>query len=177
MDKGCSPQCLKTLSGVCVAYTGKSIPCIGIKQGENYDSVVTQLAERLCKIIEDNRIDLQCLFTDHTVDLQTIPDAIRIIIDILCNLKDIDIRATSDLSCISENTSKAAASITHHAMTFSISAHSNTGKVNKPSTGSITTSGDGRVGIPRSRQDYPDSSQGNNGPQSPGSLTELGTDQ
>lgn len=85
-----------------VLYTGADILCCNIKKGEYYNEVTVKLANTLCTWIEQN-IDVSCLLegTCGNCDpLVKIPDAIKVIVNTLCNLTTDKVYFQEDLNCL-----------------------------------------------------------------------------
>jgi len=104
----------------CVEWTGPSIPCCDIKNGEYYDTAIVKLANTLCDHIEASKANLGCLYDnchDIVVDL---PVAVSKIIDKLCNLNTDDVANTASLGCLSTaGNSIYSSTIPNKSMTYS----------------------------------------------------------
>lgn len=116
----CNTQCLDNVMDGCVEWTGPSIPCCDIKNGEYYDTAIVKLATTLCDHIEASKANLGCLYDncgDVVVDL---PVAVSKIIDKICSLNTDDIANTASLGCLSTaGNSIYSSTIPNKNMTYS----------------------------------------------------------
>jgi hypothetical protein len=57
-------KCVELYPGECVKYTGDSIPCLGILNNENINSVIAKLAARLCDCCDGTLPVINCVVSD-----------------------------------------------------------------------------------------------------------------
>lgn len=119
--KSCKPECLKEVYDGCVLWTGPSIPCANIQNGEYYDEAIIKLATTLCKHIDESKADLQCLYTGTSDSrIVKLPEAVQKVINKICTLQATDVAANSSLFCIGSNASVYAASLGNKTVSWGV---------------------------------------------------------
>ena len=105
----------------CVEWTGPSIHCCGITNGEYYDTAIVKLANKLCDHIESSKADLGCLYSGDGSAVVPLPAAVQSIISKLCYLTTNDIVNNSSLGCLAQGgNSIYSASIPNREMKYSV---------------------------------------------------------
>lgn len=86
--KGCS-----IASSNCIVWQGSDIPCIGLKNGDSITEAIEKLALELCSFTEINvditSVDFKCLVDAGESNPTIISEALQLIIDGHCSLKEI----------------------------------------------------------------------------------------
>lgn len=118
--KNCKPDCLQETPGGCLPYTAtNSFPCVGIKSAMEEDSDIQdnliKIAQTYCEFVESNQVDLKC-FGNGTAQSY---DAVKAMIDFLCNLNTDNIGTSANMYCLSDGISVSAAKIQNKAFTWS----------------------------------------------------------
>ncbi len=94
-------KCLEQVLDGCVRWTGPSIPCCGIENGEFYSDAVVKLANTLCDHIENATANLGCLYDGCDGPVVELPIAVSKLIDKICNLTTDNIANAASLGCLS----------------------------------------------------------------------------
>lgn len=96
----CKNDCLQEITDKCIRWVGEAIPHLGIEKGMYYDQAVIKFAQSYCDF-STATYDLHDLQTNKDERSVTLPDAISIIVDRLCNLSTDNLKYTGS-SCLSQ---------------------------------------------------------------------------
>lgn len=93
--------CIHTSSS-CVTWNGPDIPCIKLCNGDKIDTVVYQLATKLCDVTENvldvTTLDFECLVENGVCPPETLLETLQLMITKICNPEPINpCDPTSDL--------------------------------------------------------------------------------
>lgn len=120
----CHSDCTQLISDYCVEYTGPSFECIDLNEGSFTDPVFyaeafQKLAAGFCTFLEENKVDLDCLYEngDFTVPVK---EAVEEIIDKLCNLSTDDIESRAGTYAIGTNSSTCSAKLTNRTLNWGL---------------------------------------------------------
>jgi hypothetical protein len=87
-----SPGC-SVISSNCVVWQGPDIPCINLCTGDSITEIIQKLATELCELslpnVDITSVDFKCLIEGAGTDPTVLADALQLIIDKHCELKDI----------------------------------------------------------------------------------------
>lgn len=105
-------------------YEGEAVKCIDLREGTFDDPVFyreafDKLTKGLCDFLENNNVDLKCLFDDCGEPIVPVKDAVEKIIDKLCNLTTDDISSTASSFCVGNNATTCGARLLNRHLKWS----------------------------------------------------------
>jgi hypothetical protein len=115
-------NCSGPTPGRCVQYFGPDIPTLGIRKGDWYDDIVVDITNALVKLINENYVDLKCLFDGCGLATVTVPVGLQKVIDFLCQLNTDDVKTNSSLFCLGGPNSLYTAQISNRTFRYNIVA-------------------------------------------------------
>ncbi len=121
----CDTYCLNTQYGQCVQYLGRDFPLIGIKNKEYYDPIIIKLAQFVEDLVKNNVVDIKCLYDDCGSNVVPVIEAVRKIVDHICNYESSQLKTDSNLYCLGSNTNLAASKITNTSCVWSTNLSNN----------------------------------------------------
>lgn len=87
-----SPGC-SVVSSNCVVWQGPDIPCINLCTGDSITEIIEKLANELCALslpnVDITSVDFKCLIDVVGTEPTVLADALQLIVDKHCELKDI----------------------------------------------------------------------------------------
>lgn len=110
---------LNTEDAKSVLYTGTDIESLGVKKGDNLDTVVGRIATYLSSQTDINIANLKCLYTDCGDENVDVPTAVESILDFLCGQNADTLRTSSQLFSLGNTISAYATDVVNRTMTWS----------------------------------------------------------
>lgn len=90
--ENCNPGCIPTPS-TCVIWQGPNLPCISVNTGDSINTVIADLATKLCDIAAGNldvsSLDFKCVFDNLEDEPVMLLTALQLLIDKVCTLEEL----------------------------------------------------------------------------------------
>ena len=92
LKENCNPGCIPT-SSTCVIWQGENIPCISVNTGDSINTVIFDLATKLCEISAGNldvsSLDFKCVFENLEDEPVMLITALQLLINKVCTLEEL----------------------------------------------------------------------------------------
>jgi hypothetical protein len=120
----CNGECTQLISDACVRYEGEAFECFDLREGTFddpvfYNEAFEKLATGFCNFLEQNKVDLSCLYDGSGNPTAPVKEAVERLIFKVCNLSTDDISSRASSYAVGSNSSICGAKLLNRSLEWS----------------------------------------------------------